>query len=112
MRTKSQKNATLESWHPFCPTRFGGFRPSGVAAAASASAFGTRPTSAIRARTVLRRVRAASGLRVGSNAVGCWTIPASNAACGRVRSRAWVLKYRLAAASTPYELAPKNAMLR
>ena len=59
------------------------------------------PREFIRSSTWLRRICAFSGLSIGSSFVGLCTSPASMAACGRVRSIAFTLKYFCAAAWMP-----------
>ena len=71
----------------------------GVISASSASV--TCPSSCIRASTWLRRSKAASGFPMGSSFAGVCTSPASMAAWGSVRSAAFTLKYRRAAAWMP-----------
>jgi hypothetical protein len=91
LSTKSQKNGTFESLQPlvrfFCT-----LSPILVAVAVATSAELASPTSSIRASTMLRRVRAASGCLIGSKALGCCTMPASSAASGSVSALALLLK--------------------
>ena len=78
--------------HPFVASEGLSWRVMGSSAARSASSVLTKPSSAMRLRTTLRRVVLSSGLRSGSYAVGCWTMPARVAASGRVRSEAGLEK--------------------
>ena len=84
---------------------FGGSAPSATAtgwAEISASSWSVMcPRVCMRASTWLRRATAFSGLTIGSSLAGLCTRPASMAACGRVRSTAFTLKYFCAAAWMP-----------
>jgi hypothetical protein len=70
------------------------------------------PRACIRCSTWLRRWNAPSGFVIGSSFAGVCTRPASIAACGSVRSAAFTLKYRCAAAWMPYAPRPKYTMFR
>ncbi len=89
---------------PFCGSEY--LMPSGASRAALACSGVMCLYSSSLLITVLRRVCAACGWAIGSYAVGFCTRPASIAASGTVRSLALLLKYRLAAASTPYAWWP------